>query len=262
MSDYSCCVRVEKRCTPISLIGTSNHNRREKKPQHADSERAKDNLILKGGDTPLDQLVFDRLEQLKIRPRKNAVLAVEIVLVVGEPFFQKVNQSEYMEKALVLLEQIFGVENVVSFIAHGDEAVPHPHALVVPITPDGRLSCKAVFEQDRKLEPPGPNGERCGNPAAPFFRRLQQRHYEMCHLMDPEVRPPVPGGSADHVETDRWRAQQKLADLDLRRLPEPQVQPPTVVEWLSPQRYAEMEVEADRKRCQPVCDVTQLFQAT
>ena len=39
----------------------------------------------------------------------------------------------------------FGEENVVSFIVHLDELNPHAHAVIVPITKDGRLSAKDMF---------------------------------------------------------------------------------------------------------------------
>ena len=39
----------------------------------------------------------------------------------------------------------FGEENVVSFIVHLDELNPHAHAVIVPITKDGRLSAKDLF---------------------------------------------------------------------------------------------------------------------
>ena len=39
----------------------------------------------------------------------------------------------------------FGEGNIVSFIVHCDELNPHAHCVVVPITPDGRLSAKDLF---------------------------------------------------------------------------------------------------------------------
>ena len=39
----------------------------------------------------------------------------------------------------------FGEENIVSFIVHLDEINPHAHAVIVPITKDGRLSAKDLF---------------------------------------------------------------------------------------------------------------------
>ena len=39
----------------------------------------------------------------------------------------------------------FGEENIVSFIVHLDELNPHVHAVIVPITKDGRLSAKDMF---------------------------------------------------------------------------------------------------------------------
>ena len=41
--------------------------------------------------------------------------------------------------------QEFGEENITSFIVHLDELNPHVHCMVVPITPDGRLSAKDMF---------------------------------------------------------------------------------------------------------------------
>lgn len=41
--------------------------------------------------------------------------------------------------------QEFGEENIMSFIVHLDELNPHVHCMVVPITPDGRLSAKDMF---------------------------------------------------------------------------------------------------------------------
>lgn len=39
----------------------------------------------------------------------------------------------------------FGEEHVVSFIVHLDELNPHAHAVIVPMTKDGRLSAKDMF---------------------------------------------------------------------------------------------------------------------
>lgn len=39
----------------------------------------------------------------------------------------------------------FGEENIASFIVHLDETNPHIHCMIVPITPDGRLSAKDVI---------------------------------------------------------------------------------------------------------------------
>lgn len=39
----------------------------------------------------------------------------------------------------------FGEDNIASFIVHLDELNPHAHAVIVPITKDGRLSAKEMF---------------------------------------------------------------------------------------------------------------------
>jgi hypothetical protein len=46
----------------------------------------------------------------------------------------------------------YGRRNIVGFVVHMDEATPHIHATVVPLTPDGRLSAKEVVGDQSKLK--------------------------------------------------------------------------------------------------------------
>jgi hypothetical protein len=46
---------------------------------------------------------------------------------------------------LHFLQNKYGKENVISFTLHQDEKTPHIHAVVVPITAQGRLSAKDLF---------------------------------------------------------------------------------------------------------------------
>ena len=38
-----------------------------------------------------------------------------------------------------------GIENVINATVHMDEATPHMHLGIVPVTEDGRLSAKDIF---------------------------------------------------------------------------------------------------------------------
>jgi len=58
------------------------------------------------------------------------------------------SKSKWAQDNLNFLKEKFGKENVVSFTLHQDEKTPHVHAVIVPITPDGRLSAKDVFNRE------------------------------------------------------------------------------------------------------------------
>jgi hypothetical protein len=55
------------------------------------------------------------------------------------------SQSDWFKDQLTFLEKTFGKANVLSCTLHQDEKTPHVHAVIAPITKDGRLSAKLLF---------------------------------------------------------------------------------------------------------------------
>jgi hypothetical protein len=99
-------------------------------------------------------LASERVEQLHLpRLRTDAVRAVELVLTASPEAFPRdadgraldVRGTPWVQDNLDFLTKRFGEKNVVSFTLHQDEVTPHIHAVVVPITADGRLSSRDVF---------------------------------------------------------------------------------------------------------------------
>jgi hypothetical protein len=99
-------------------------------------------------------LASERIDELRLpRLRGDAVRAVELVLTASPDGFRRdadgraldVRGTPWVQDNLDFLRQRFGEKNVVSFTLHQDEVTPHIHAVVVPVTDDGRLSSRDVF---------------------------------------------------------------------------------------------------------------------
>jgi len=76
-----------------------------------------------------------------ITPRKNAVLAVE-VLLEAKNIDEDFDLDAWKKQSAEWVQAYFGKDNVISAVYHGDESEPHIHAIVVPVV-DGKLrSCE------------------------------------------------------------------------------------------------------------------------
>lgn len=53
--------------------------------------------------------------------------------------------KEFFEAATTFFCERYGIENVINATVHMDEATPHMHLGIVPVTEDGRLSAKSIF---------------------------------------------------------------------------------------------------------------------
>lgn len=89
--------------------------------------------------------------------------------------------------------QEFGEKNIVSFIVHLDELNPHAHAVIVPITPDGRLSAKEMF------------GGNDMNQAKARMRELHSRLAEVNEKYGLERGDDVTVTGAKHKSTENYR---------------------------------------------------------
>ena len=160
-------LRVAKLSTVGNLAGANAHNTRTMKVPNADPDLQKYNQVLVGSDN-LRKDVQDRLDSAGItKVRKNGVRAIEHVITASPEFFgaKKVGSgadaslhlrdlyqsSEFFLSAKEWLEERYGKDNLVNFTIHYDEKTPHAHAMVVPITPEGKLSAKQLIGSRAKL---------------------------------------------------------------------------------------------------------------
>lgn len=100
--------------------------------------------------------IDDRLRTLGVtRIRKDAVKLCGFIVSSDADFFDKLTpraRREFFEKSYRFFADRYGKENILSAVLHLDEATPHMHLYLMPITPDGRLCCKDVFTRQELLE--------------------------------------------------------------------------------------------------------------
>lgn len=65
-------------------------------------------------------------------------------------FFSKLSpaeQKKYFQDAYDYLKERYGEKNIVAAVVHLDEKTPHMHIISGPITEDGKLSAKTLFDR-------------------------------------------------------------------------------------------------------------------
>jgi hypothetical protein len=133
--------------------GIQKHNQRQGK--------SKSNLDI---DYSKSEQNYDLLNQQKIRyestikqeiservqrkPRANSVVLSEFVVTASPDYMNSLSfeeQKRYFESSLKFIQERYGKQNTLYAMVHMDEATPHMHIGVMPITEDNRLSAKDIF---------------------------------------------------------------------------------------------------------------------
>lgn len=141
-------LRVKKLKSWKSLGVAASHDIRSFNTPNADASRG---VVLLAGEGTSDGTVNLALEKVgNQKLRKNAVVAVEIVLGVSPEYFRPNSPHSYGEWDIQRLEAWKEVSNqwlkeqlqnrILQTTLHLDEASPHIHCLWIPLTEDGKLS--------------------------------------------------------------------------------------------------------------------------
>lgn len=162
--------RVEKIKTSAGLSVARAHNQREGFCENADAERKFLNRQLMPCAQDYAQFADERIAASPLfadgkQPRGDAVRAMELIFRVGaeemdeNPYFDLDRFCELTKKWVC---EKFGSENVADLVLHMDEGygeqggalkcAPHIHAVVVPMTKDGRLSASEYIGNPKKLQ--------------------------------------------------------------------------------------------------------------
>lgn len=150
-----CILRVAKINSQGSATGKTSHNYRLAEVPNADPERKHLNQeYLNNGEKNIWTLANERIERAGIKGvRKDAVRGMEFLITASPDAFQRdsagmitddYRNTTWVADNLKFLNEKYGA-NLVAFTLHQDEKTPHIHAVVVPITTDGRLSAKELF---------------------------------------------------------------------------------------------------------------------
>lgn len=116
-----------------------------------DSERTRNNYRF----TPYfgktyTEFINGRIKALGLSPRKDAVVMNSFVLGSDKTFFDglaKVEQYNFFSDCYKFFAERYGEENIIAAVVHNDETTPHMHFNLMPITPDGRLCSKQLFDK-------------------------------------------------------------------------------------------------------------------
>ncbi len=147
--------RISKLKSFVAIAGAERHNRRTRATPNADPDRRQDNFTFMGdGERPLVELARERIGAQKIR--KNALLAIEVFISASPTYFRPdaLERAGYWDKKkfeawlaanAVFLEQEFGSQRILRADCHLDESTPHIHAIVVPLTVEGKLSYRQLY---------------------------------------------------------------------------------------------------------------------
>ncbi|WP_384602343.1 MobV family relaxase, partial [Streptomyces sp. NPDC059080] len=91
----------------------------------------------------------------KRKVRADAVLVSEFLITASPDYMNGMSEKEqrrYFETAVDHLKEKYSAENMLYATVHMDEATPHMHVGIVPITEDGRLSAKDFFNGKLKMK--------------------------------------------------------------------------------------------------------------
>jgi hypothetical protein len=151
-------IRIAKLTSQAHAHNATTHNYRQHEVSNADPAAQHPNKeYLNHEKADYWTLAEARIAEVVMRKvRADQVRAVEIIMTGSPEGFVRgqdgraadYSNSKWAGDNLRFLQDKYGKENVVSFTLHQDEKTPHVHAVIVPITPDGRLSAKDTFSRE------------------------------------------------------------------------------------------------------------------
>ena len=146
--------RVSKVKGAGSVAGKSTHNYRLAEVPNANPQRAHLNKEYINAQRDLAPAIEARINEAGVtRIRHDAVKGMEVILTASPERFKRdesgqvvgdMRNGKWVAENLRFMQEKYG-KNLVAFTLHQDEKTPHIHAVVVPITADGRLSAKELF---------------------------------------------------------------------------------------------------------------------
>ena len=150
--------RIEK-LNATNITSSALHTARFVKPPNANSDVDNIRFIGEGDKRPLKSAVVERIGEQKIR--KNAVLAVEMLLTASPEYFRPEEPEraghyepeklvEWQQTVRTWLNDEYG-DRIVRAELHLDESTPHIHAYLVPIDERGKLNCRGIFGGREKM---------------------------------------------------------------------------------------------------------------
>ena len=141
------------------VAACERHNERKKEAYKSnpdiDMERSKNNYhLVKPPRYTYKKEINRMVAEAGCRTRKDSVMMVETLITASPEFMKQLppeEQKEYFSMALDFISERVGEQNILSAVVHMDERTPHMHLCFVPITPDNKLSAKAILGNQKSL---------------------------------------------------------------------------------------------------------------
>ena len=111
------------------ITTAEKHNTRQMDVPNADPKKSWERIH--GGDSASDTLK-NLLDKYKIKPRKNAALAMEYLLTYSPDMAGKIPRDEWLKANIEWLKEEHG-EGLLSVDFHEDETTPHLQAICAPL---------------------------------------------------------------------------------------------------------------------------------
>jgi hypothetical protein len=201
-------IRVAKIKTAQQASAKTAHNYREHSLSNVDKDAPHPNReYLNHEKQNYGELAEQRISQVVThKVRADQVKAVEVVMTGSPEGFKRdadgrvvdYSKSKWAQDNLHFLQNKYGKENVVSFTLHQDEKTPHVHAVIVPITADGRLAAKELFTpqtlrelQTEYAQAMQPHGFERGVEHSQTQHQPPRRHYGQADQVGQLVPGPV-----------------------------------------------------------------------
>ena len=129
--------------------------------------------------------------------RKDAVVMNSTLISSDREFFKDMpreKQLEFFKESLNYLSEKYGEDNIVSATVHFDETTPHMHVCSVPLTCDGKLSAKTIFNRTmlKKLQTELP-------------KHLQEKGFD--------INRGIEGSERGHVEVNEFKKLTKYEEV-------------------------------------------------
>lgn len=135
---------------PIEKENERDENYKSDNPQ-LDSERTKNNYrFMPYFGKTYTEFINGRIKELRLSPRKDAVVMNSFVLGSDKTFFDglsRVEQYNFFSDCYKFFVERYGAENIIAAVVHNDETTPHMHLNLIPVTKDGRLCSKQLFDK-------------------------------------------------------------------------------------------------------------------
>lgn len=191
-------------------------------PDNVDPSRTHLNRELIPGDLRRDERINKRIKEAGIKPRKNQVRALTLIMTASREDMQRIvdegRLDDWCESSLKWAKDTHGEDNVVSAVLHMDETTPHLHVTVIPIvngiSKDQAYRKKRAqeaeergIEQKKKRDYKRKAADALRLCAADVMARTKLREYQTSYaeaVKQYGLTRGVEGSKANHVDINDW----------------------------------------------------------